>query len=73
MSIDYAQAFNAALDAIEAGDEPRARELLEGVVTADPRDGEAVLMLCRLERVAGEAAAAKARMEALIALSLIHI
>ena len=73
MSIDYAQAFNDALDAAESGDEGHARALLEKVVAADGRDGEAVLMLARLERNAQEIVQAKGRIEALLDLVPNHV
>ena len=73
MSIDFAQAFNDALDAVEAGDDDRARALLEKVVTVDSRDGEAVLMLARLERIAKESDRARERLEGLISLVPNHV
>jgi len=73
LSVDYAERFNDALDAVDAGDWERARTLLTGVVDADPRDGEAILMLARLERDAGLRESALERLKTLVEVLPTHI
>jgi predicted Zn-dependent protease len=70
---DYAHTFNEALDAIEAEDFADARVLLEIVAEADPRDGEAVLMLARIEREAGDVEMARGHLESLVELAPNHV
>jgi len=66
-SKDYAAVFNAALDAIDSGESETAHGLLTEVVTADPNDTEAVLMLARLERERTGPEVARALLESTVA------
>ena len=61
---DPAISFNAAVDALERGDDAAARGHLEDTLALAPDDGEAILMLAQLERAAGEAEAAETRLRA---------
>ncbi len=59
---DPAEHFNAALDALDAGDLAAALKDLEIVVSLTPEDDEAVLLLAKAERDVGLIERAEARL-----------